>query len=341
MTEQELQNALGNLGVALPEMDAVNCPSYLRASVYLQELTNARNFFTQTMADTGPQGLGKNYSYVKRAVQDPALLTQLAKLLDRYAVPAFVAEFAAHPALSYQQYFNNFILGAQFPVNVAAFRVRNATVNDVITALAANFQNNILQMCQRVIRDRAAIEARFEGDFEILSLTGLIGIESTGSDFHKGGKQVLILTFSKLHSFGDVPTIGKMKVVYKPSDMEADCLIAGDSEAVNRVIRGFMTASLVEMINQAIPGVARSNPNLKPVILPTYKILPRDYFSISNPGLNPAPVRQPYGYMEYLTYEHSPGRSIYNYYPFGSSDFVIFPKQKPGPIIEKFYRQMG
>src|SRR5581483_3988894 len=65
------------------------------------------------------------------------------------------------------------------------------------------------------------------------------------------------------------------------------------------------------------------------------------YFSISNPGLNPAPVRQPYGYMEYLTYEHSPGRSIYNYYPFGSSDFVIFPKQKPGPIIEKCYRQMG
>lgn len=341
MTEQELQNALRNLGVKLPEMDPGDCPSYLRASVYLQELTNARDFFAQTMAGTGPRGLGKNYSYVKRAVQDPALLTQLAELLDRYAVPAFVAEFAANPGISYKQYFTNTILGAQFAANVAQFRARNATVNDALTALAANFQNNILQMCQRVIRDRPAIETLFEGDFEILSLTGLIGIESTGSDFHKGGKQVLILTFSKLHSIGDVPTIGNMKVVYKPSDMEADCLIAGDSAAVNRVTRGFMSASLVEMINQAVPGVARNHPNLKPVFLPTYKILPREYFSITNPALNPAPVREPYGYSEFLTYEHSPGRSIYNYYPFGSSDFVIFPKQKPGPIIEKFYRQMG
>ena len=75
---------------------------------------------------------------------------------------------------------------------------------------------------------------------------------------------MLILTFK-------VYPTGLHRVVYKPSDIEIDCLIIGDSQAVNRFFEPrFQDASLMEVLNSLI----KQNPtyNLQP--FPIYKILP-------------------------------------------------------------------
>ena len=67
-------------------------------------------------------------------------------------------------------------------------------------------------------------------------MTELKKIKTTGNDFHKGGKQVLILTFQlagPAAGGAGKPELGR--VVYKPSAVEIDCRIVGDSATVNKV----------------------------------------------------------------------------------------------------------
>jgi len=326
------------MGVTAPSR-AAGSNNWMRAAIYLAELQAAQKFFQTNNAGIG----GANAAFVRTALRDPGLLTQLAEALDFFTAPAFETDIAQLPVApgSVQNYFNNQIFGAGYAVNVAAFRARFPIVNTALVTVANNFRNNIQQMCQRVIADRAAIENLLEEEGTILSLTGLTGIRSSGSDFHKGGQQVLILTFSKLLSVGDVPTWGSIKVVYKPSDIEADCLLCGNSEQVNRATPGFMTSSLFEIFNTAVYRYKAANPGSQLRQLPTYGFLPRNYLSTNNPVPVPVPLANSYGYIEYLTYDASFGLNIFNYYPFGSSDFLIFPKQKEAPIIEDFYRQLG
>ena len=79
-----------------------------------------------------------------------------------------------------------------------------------------------------------------------------------------------------------------------------------------------------------------------PEPLPTYKILPYKWgSSLDSNGDGNLPIRDSYGYLEFLEHRHQPGQTIFNYYPFGFSDFKIFPSADPLPVITKFYQQIG
>src|SRR5262249_51818556 len=125
-------------------------------------------------------------------------------------------------------------------------------------------------------------------------LDKLTAIQSTGSDFHKGGQQVLILTFSIQ---GATRTL---HVVYKPSDLEVDCLIVGDTQAVNILRPRFQQSSLMEMLNSLIQG----RQDLGLYAFPTYKILPLSPGSLLSPDHDGTlPIRNSYGYIQFLEYD--------------------------------------
>ncbi|MCC6808916.1 MAG: DUF4135 domain-containing protein [Deltaproteobacteria bacterium] len=132
--------------------------------------------------------------------------------------------------------------------------------------MADNFVRNIHLACERVTVDLEDVGKAFglEGKPK------LVDISSSGSDFHKGGKQVLMLTF--IDATGE-----PKKIVYKPSDVESDALIVGNQKG-----------SLATMLNATLPEDCR---------LPTYTILAK------NPGSEHSgklAVRESYGYIQFL-----------------------------------------
>jgi hypothetical protein len=351
-----LQTQLGQLGVQPKDV--------YRAALYVDYLTHARTYFTTTLAGGGPGGLGVGYPFVAPALGSASLLQELADILDFYVAPAVDADlrraYAPPPGglghggpagWTYQDYFTNVILDANavtFGANLLAFRNRYPISAAALQLLSANFEGNVFLCCQRVIADEASLTAFYEDlyeeDFAILSLQK---IKSTGSDFHKGGKQVLILTFQIVHTVDYGPPITfapsreELKVVYKPSDPEADCLIVGDSAAVNNVIPGFMAASLFEIYNTRLQLMKTANPAFTGEPLTTYRILPRNYISIYA-GAPPLPIRNAYGYIQYLDNDLSgTAPQVFGYYPFGASDYLIFTSQSKNDVTKSFYRQEG
>lgn len=357
MDFQQLRTALKQLGVTPKEVN--------RASLYINYLYQARTYFNTTLAGTVQAGgLGPDYPFVKQAVQSPSLLQELADILDFFIASAVNADlkraYAPLPnglghggngGWTYQQYFDNVILNANaqtYQQNVLDFMGRYPIADYALGHLYTNFKENIYLACQRIIADEDLLtnfySDLYEEDFSILSLKK---IKSTGSDFHKGGKQVLILTFTISHlvyygvELGFAPSIEELKVVYKPNDLEADCLIIGDSAAVNKVINNFMTSSLVEIYNTRLAAYKQGNPGFTGEALPTYRILPRNYISVHQGGY-PLPIRNAYGYIEYLDNDISGvGAQIFGYYPLGSSDYLIFKSDNEQAITRKFYRQEG
>ena len=109
--------------------------------------------------------------------------------------------------------------------------------------------------------------------------------------------------------------------MYKPGDVEIDCLVAGESAAVNRATGvAFQVQSLAELFNDWIA----THPAADQEALPTYRILPRHPVS-PYVGLPPYPVRQAYGYLEYLGSALTGlDWSAFNFYPNGESDYLIF-----------------
>jgi hypothetical protein len=326
----------------------VTPPDQLRACFYLDKLRNTQTFFSQTMAQPAAPGLGNDYPFVQQAVSATNLLNELAATLDLY-VGSLVnqnmqAFFVGNPN-TYQYYFAQQVLNSNVNDNSIQQLLQACPITDfALQQITTNFQQNILLACQRVIQDRALIQQLFNDQYPSLTITGLKKIQSTGSDFHKGGKQVLILTFSINYYVQNViPTWSELKVVYKPSDLEADCLLAGNSVAVNNVINNFMpTPSLVEIFNNRVRAMLAINPNLNLEELPTYCFLPRNSLSGQPAGPVPGLLRNAYGYIEYLGYElYGELFSAWNLFPLGSSDFLIFYLQNEQPIISKFYRQIG
>jgi hypothetical protein len=352
MDFDQLQTQLNQLGVTPPDI--------LRASLYLDSLINTRNFLHNQMSNPVPGGLGNNYAFVQQAVRSNSLLNELAEILDWFVSPAIEADLQhAHQirhnaqalGWTYRDYFDNTILDANAQIyqnNIQGFFGRYPITSEAMQRLTQNFQQNILQACQRIIQDRGDIERLFSDLYIDLSLDYLSKIKSTGSDFHKGGKQVLILTFSKTSYVvnlgdGDLdPVPGELKLVYKPSDLEADCMLAGNSAAVNRVDPAFDIAnSLVEIFNNLVENEQQNDSNTPAVKLPTYRILPKNPTSRHQGGY-PLPIRDAYGYIEYLSYDLSwTAIEFFSYFPFATSDWLIFRSQDERPIIEKFYRQLG
>jgi hypothetical protein len=351
MDFDQLQTQLNQLDVTPPDI--------LRASLYFDRLTDTQDFLRNQMANPDPGGLGNNYAFVREAVRSNSLLNELAEILDWFVSPAIKADLkhahqirsdAQESGWTYRDYFENTILNANAQIyqnNIQGFFGRYPITSEAMQRLTQNFQQNILQACQRIIQDRGDIERLFSDLYIDLSLDYLSKIKSTGSDFHKGGKQVLILTFSKtsyvVTQDGDLaPVPGELKLVYKPSDLEADCMLAGNSAAVNRVDPAFdMVNSLVEIFNNLVENDQQNNPNTPAVKLPTYRILPKNPTS-RHQGDYPLPIRDAYGYIEYLSHDLSwTAIEFFGYFPFATSDWLIFRSENERPIIEKFYRQLG
>ena len=345
----------------------VTPPDEGRAALYLPRLRETHAFLTQALKKPPTEGLGDQYPFFSTALQNPNLLNELAAMLDLYLGPALNAEMTAlNPrsragaTTTFAQLYANAIfdpVDATYVGRVQAFLARYPTTQAALEGLTANFKRNILLACQRIAGDRSTIERLFAAEHPRLTLHALVRISSTGSDFHKGGQQVLILTFDASHDEtivvtgprqGSVVTTRMsftLRLVYKPSDVEIDCLVAGDSRAINAVVPQFMPASLIEIFNGLIDRQRAQFPNARP--LPTYKILPRDRLSLVHPGGGPpfGTLRELYGYLEYLSYEEtgtSAWLSLNDYYPFGSGDFLVFKSEGDRPqVVTDFYQQMG
>jgi hypothetical protein len=150
-------------------------------------------------------------------------------------------------------------------------------------------------------------------------------VTTTGSDPHKQGQQVLLLTFHvqpaaaaaqprrgvlNVARFGvgihnqnanQVNVQMEQRLVYKPSDVELDCRLVGDTYnlrgrlGANPELPNLTQGSLFELINN------RLNP---PTPLPVYLIWPRRPASLMTPDINGnMPIFQSYGWIEFLTHD--------------------------------------
>ncbi|MFF0065664.1 DUF4135 domain-containing protein [Streptomyces sp. NPDC005279] len=356
-----LQSQLATLGVSLVFDDDASLPGYTaqlqtelqtqrqyRAALYVDHLVDTRTFLTTTLAGATPGGLGPGYPFVQQALAQGSLLNGLAASLDEWLCPAVEDAINAAMAVgppnaptTYQGWFDTDVFDPDdttYTANVAEFFTRYPFTHQALTQIAQNFRNNIATACQRIIDDRRAITALFSDRYDGLTLSALSDLSSTGSDFHKGGQQVLVLTFTAQSFLRYARTTSTLKLIYKPADLEVDCLITGESAAVNRATGNpdFLQHSLVEIFNAQVAADPTSGARQ----LPTYRILPRNPTSGST--ATPVPVRNAYGYIEFLGYSLT-GMTwgVFNFYPLGASDYAILRGQNEALIIETFYRQAG
>jgi hypothetical protein len=191
-----------------------------------------------------------------------------------------------------------------------------------------NFINNLTLGLQRLSADWSDVEKLFFTPDQ-LELLALSAVQATGSESHKGGLNVLIFTFLVQPQGVSpepepmtvvVPRQGssipekakdsdstirlmppKRKLVYKPSDVEIDCRIVANTQAIGKGKQSLKALgisglgkelegpSMVEVLNASIPFP-----------LATYRILPRYPGSRQNV---PECITKPYGYLEFLTHD--------------------------------------
>lgn len=349
-----LQADLIRLGITLSsDLDPPNIAAALpaerlyRASLYVPQLLDVEDFLTNP--NRLAQALGPAATQFVQEALTSFDYNALALQFDFWVGPAVQLEMESINAgtlVAYQNYFVNNILNANaatYNANLVNFFNLYPIMQHLLNQLTANLLANIQQACTRIFADVNRITLLFNDLYPGLTLLNLAKLASTGSDFHKGGQQVLILTFNTRWWWGPqqkVPWWSELKVVYKPADVEVDCLLVGNSVAVNRALANpvFMANSLVEIFNLHVAN--NPAPNLK--ALPTYRILPINPTS-ALPG-PPAQVmiRNAYGYIEHLGYDWT-GIPVpyFNLYLTGASDYMIYRNQSETPIITDFYHQMG
>jgi len=182
-----------------------------------------------------------------------------------------------------------------------AFFRRYPLARHMVDAVAANFQQSLLRCCDRLLEDWQDLQTFF---FAGAPLQQLSEITTTGSDSHKGGGQVLLLRFQ----VAGLPGGGSL--VYKPSDVERDFRIVGNTQALaaaldnlrvvtakgvsQDVLLNAGAGSLGEMFTQQLPNVLGYT-------VPCYRILP--VWPGSSLALDEGryPIRKSYGYIEYLS----------------------------------------
>ena len=123
--------------------------------------------------------------------RNPTCFGGLCKILDEYIVNAVNADLKIL-GRNYGQYFQDMFRG--YPNSVTGFLKKYQRTGEALQKLTRNFQDNIKTACKRILNDWSYLQRIFAGKNSIFDK--LIDIQSTGSDFHKGGQQVLILTFS-------------------------------------------------------------------------------------------------------------------------------------------------
>jgi len=255
--------------------------------------------FKKDLASFGPEG----YTKIQLVFADKNFLLGLCQILDRYIIDAINLDMKKRN-LNYGQY-GDYLL-KNFPASISQFLSSFPRNAQALSKIASNYQSNILTACQRILTDWDMLQRLF---VDTKQLNQLVAIESTGSDFHKGGQQVLILTFSLN------PDNSTLKIIYKPSDLEVDCLIMGDTTALKRCDVDLFTPSLMEILNASDTKYP----------LPTYKILPRHPGSSLKPdNKGHLPIRDSYGYIEFLSYNG-----------------VLESIKNPDAICQQFYMQLG
>jgi len=201
------------------------------------------------------------------------------------------------------------------------FLSRNPKVGSLLDRSTSNFTGNVRECLSRLRADKYVLERVFlDGG----AITSLSGITHTGSDSHNGGKQVLFLDLGYKNQKGKSD---EKRIVYKPSDVEIDYLIAGSNTPVLRQVleekhsdAGFplQHESLFELLDRTIfgainggvteraAGSAADKQSLREQLaLPVYTILPRNPGSRLPPRAeNQLPIETSYGYLEFL--EHEP-----------------------------------
>jgi hypothetical protein len=311
MNAKELGKILVALGVTPTEN--------LRSAIFLRKLINAKKEFMIYAAD--PHKGSNDMCPLRTALSSNNLLNELAKMLDLYlelSISVDNNEAESNEKYNiYSDYFDKKLFRGNFKDNVDLFLTKHKLAAHALNMLTQNFINNIKQTCDRIIGDIDKINNLFNDVYPGGKISELIEIKSTGSDFHKGGKQVLILSFKTTQ-------IPKFKLVYKPGDIEIDCLLIGDSSVVNHLTPNFMELSLVEIINDRIDKELKLDPESSLVKLRTLHILPRNPTSNCEPGpsLPERAIGDSYGYIEYIERD----------------DPITNDKEN---IVKKFYRSMG
>lgn len=301
-----------------------------RYALYVNQLIESFN----TIIDLSQQ---PNNTKIAEALRDKKLFQELANLLDAFVVSGVTSDLSRtgagrltnqpsdnlfewlNPAasvmpkpqqifepVSNKSYFqlerdhlNNFkltsreayLVYAEFYIakDVKGFFARNPLCQHAVKKIADNFTTNIKTFAINILNDWDDINNCFFGGKAQL----LDKITTTGSDYHKGGKQVLILTFQLNGNKTD-------KLVYKPSDIEVDCRLVGNIQAVKKYLpkKLQITKSFAELVNEFTQS--------DDCPLQTYKILPRSPGSLLQKNNNGViTIRDSYGYIEYL--KHEPG----------------------------------
>jgi hypothetical protein len=178
--------------------------------------------------------------------------------------------------LSYNNYFEWLIESKKENeiVGVELFFKRNPRTQHALNKLTSHFINNIALLLKRLIKDWKVIETIFGAKID----STLTKIETTGSDYHKGGKQVLILTFST--------NITHTKLVYKPSNIVVDCCLVGRITELSEKQKTLLQVDDIVDVETSIAEIFNSKSDR--IKIPTYSFLPRK-------------DEEKYGYIEYLS----------------------------------------
>lgn len=189
----------------------------------------------------------------------------------------------------------------------------NHRANHAVVTITDQFIAYLGQVMTNVNNDWADLETVFFPGWDLVSVEEIV---CTGSDSHKAGKSVVILLLKAKRKppFPHPATRGErfrnklayqpekiVRLVYKPSDLTLDYLLAGDTAAVAGV--GGVPAppaggSLFENINTLIGGAGVAHltdpqfANRTHPLLPTYPIMP----------MNTGNIAAAYGYLEFLSH---------------------------------------
>jgi len=167
-------------------------------------------------------------------------------------------------------------------------------VRTVLGNVSDDFVASTRRLFKRLATDRKLLHKAFLSEFDAKS-TRLEHIQATGSDLHKGGQQVLILTFRDDDDHSQ-------KVVYKPSPVQADAMLFGNVQRLQKIDTSYRDHfSILEMLNSGLRDDAEEEEEDEDseesrAALLTYLIVPCCDGDWNN-------VNSHYGYLEYLTHE--------------------------------------
>ena len=323
MDLQELLNRLQLMGLNRNNLEDV----YV-TSLYIDLLEDAYRYFTQPdyRDMSGNQCLfdilGDNYGRVNRALQNPQILIRLCRKLNvEYAWQAVLNRALSttsfrpqiDPNLTgerrqqqlgtqfrefrnnrpeYEKFFLNSILDDEIFPGIPGMYQRTFQALPIVQD---NYKRSIGLCCQRVVNDWTNINQVFLPQRQMTAITE---IQSTGSDTHKYGQEVLILKFACQTANFTPATQRNVQIVYKPRDIEIDALICGNSDSLRDI--GCLTNNeftLFDHLNQQINIYnQQNNANIQPLF--TYRFLPIVYGSLPNSS-----IENSYGYVEFLSHE--------------------------------------